>query len=161
MVTLWHELLIMTRSNMHKLESLVQSLIKQTAEQSFKKAANLTLHSNVISCPNGIEIKIDKPAMCGCCKKPVEVFNVRDVHYPVDKKNTVMHRATYCRHTDSYSQDIYIIFSYLLGAKLHYLKRNNELSFPIATFSLPIGKALKISLIKLVDTLKSKFVSNH
>lgn len=146
---------------MNKLESVVASLKSQSVKTSFQNSSSSSANSNLIACPNGIEIQIEKPEACNCCRKPINVFNIRDSHYPVDRKSSIFHRVIYCSHSDTYNQDIYIIFNYLLGAKLHYLKPNNDLSKPIASFAVPISEAITFNITKLLSELKRKFEFNE
>ena len=143
---------------MDKLQNKVDNLIAQPIKESFQ--SNQSANIGFI-CPNGVQVQIARPTSCECCGEPVNVFNVRDAHHCVDKKSSVFHRVIYCVSTDTYHQDIYIVFNYLLGAKLHYLNKNNELSLPLMSFSLPIGKAITFNALKGLNALKRKLEFNN
>ncbi|MBB1294956.1 MULTISPECIES: hypothetical protein [unclassified Pseudoalteromonas] len=142
---------------MEKVQSKVESLIAQPIKESFQsnRSANIGF-----ACANGVQVRIARPTSCECCGEPVNVFNVRDAHHSVDNKSSIFHRVIYCSKTDAYHQDIYIVFNYLLGAKLHYLNKNNELSLPLMSFSLPIRKAITFNALKGFNALKRKLEFN-
>lgn len=141
----------------------LQSEIERLKSKPVKLAFHVGLVGNVtpVKCPNGVQIVLARPKVCDCCGKPISLFNVRDAHYPVDNKSSVLHRVVHCPHSDKCYQEIYVIFNYLLGTKLHYLNGDGELSLPLVSFSLPVGKAISFNVRKWFSVIKGALVTSR
>lgn len=133
---------------MGKLENKISNLRGRSLEDVY--AASGTVQ-RTFKCSNGAEVIISPRYECLCCDAPISVYNARGSNYEIDAKSAVLERITYCSSCEQYSYELYVLFNYLLGTKVHMLTGSNQLSEALFQFTIPVNKALQIQLKKALS----------
>lgn len=136
---------------MGKLEDKIYRLRQRPLEDIYAQSGTAR---RIFKCSNGVEVIITPRYECLCCDAPVSVYNARGSNYEIDAKSTVLERITFCSSCEQYSYDLYILFNYLLGTKVHMLTDGNQLSEALFQFSIPIKKAVQVQFKKAVSVFR-------